>query len=288
MNSFQDHRLRVPATCSGQRLDHVLAMHLPLSKRYIRRCIDNGGAYINRRRVRKAGRSCKSGDRLRLVTLDGESLNPFNPGQIVWRGEDIFLLHKKSGQYSQEALHRSRGTLPLELAEYLTLTSTAAKNLRPVHRLDRETSGLLLICGTTALYGHLQKHWAKCVEKTYLAVVEPVPSWQEQRVDLPISSKRDAMGRYQVDKNGRACITDIELLETRDGRALLKIRPKTGRSHQLRVHLSSIGHPILGDTRYGGETHSRMMLHAYGLTVHPPALSQKYYWTAEPEEDWKW
>jgi len=286
MSTLRDVRLCVCMADAGQRLDTMLARHLPLSRRRIRRAIDEGGVYVNRRRCRTAGRRLRLGDRLRVCILADEILHPFEPEQLIWQRDHLFLIHKRSGQYAQEALHRSRGTLPEELADYLRLPATQRKRLRPVHRLDRGTSGLLLFCHHPPLLQHLQAHWADCVEKQYLAVVEPAPAWQKLHIRLAISCRADALGRYRIEKTGRACDTLAEVVERRGERALVRLVPRTGRTHQLRVHLAASGCPILGDTRYGGATHPRLMLHAYRLCVQPAALPTMHAWQTEPEEDW--
>lgn len=282
---FHDLMLTVPSAGDGKRLDVVLAECVPMSRRRIRKAIEDGGVYLNRQRCRTSGRIVRAEDHLRIVCLDGEHLVPFCPEQIIWSQGPLMLLHKKSGQYAQEALHRSRGTLPTELAMHLGRKTT---DVRPVHRLDRGTSGLMLFATDSACLQRLQRHWASSVKKSYLGVVEPAPDWQSQHITLPIGSRRDARGRYAVQEDGRPCDTEAEVIERRDARALLRLVPHTGRTHQLRVHLAALGCPLLGDSRYGGHPHPRMMLHAQTLSLDPPAWPEPIAWHANPEEDWIW
>jgi len=289
---YQDISLNLAKDDAGKRLDGALADHLPLSKRRIRLAIDEGGVYVNKRRCRKAGLKLRGGERIRLVMLEGEKLIPFSADQVLWQEDDLILINKYAGQYAQEALHRSKGTLPSEIATWLGLIGDAARLLRPVHRLDRDTSGLMLFSSSAKKLNHIQAHWSACVEKTYLAVVEPAPAWDEKRITLAISKQRNRHGCYRPDPTGRACDTSARVVQREAGRALLELTPHTGRSHQLRVHLSAEGCPILGDARYGGKTHARMMLHAYRLCVQPPALTETHRWEISPEnnpkEDWQW
>lgn len=276
------------------RLDQALAELMQLSRRRSRRAIDEGGVYLNRKRCRTAGRALKNGDNLRVVLLDGEQLTPFTAGQLIWQQPPLYLIHKRSGQYAQEALHRSRGTLPDELARHLKLNPQQAHNLRPVHRLDRGTSGLMLFSASPDLLQVLQKNWHSCTSKQYLAVVEPAPTWETQHITLPIDKQRDKQGRFHVSEQGRACKTDAQVIERRGNRALLSLIPHTGRTHQLRVHLAASGCPILGDIRYGGKQHRRLMLHAEKLSItqqlhkQQPALPDNMTWNTQPEEDWQW
>jgi 23S rRNA pseudouridine1911/1915/1917 synthase len=288
MNRYHDHRLSIESVAEPIRLDIALAERLGISRRRIRRAIDEGGVYVNRKRCRKAGTLLKGHEKLRLVMLDDETLIPFDPAQMIWQQPPLYLIHKRSGQYAQEALHRSRGTLPEELAAHLELSPREAKLLRPVHRLDRDTSGLMLLSASPQQLQQLQAMWHTHTEKHYLAVVSPAPAWERERIQLPIGRQRDRLGRYRVEAGGRACDTEAEVLERHGEQALLRLIPHTGRTHQLRVHLSHIGCPILGDARYGGRPHHRLMLHAQMLRLKAPLLTTTHEWTIDPEEDWQW
>jgi len=298
---FQDLRAIVGKAQHGVRLDQALAELLQLSRRRSRRAIDEGGVYLNKKRCRTAGRTLKNGDRLRAVLLDAEQLVPFTADQLIWQQSPLYLIHKRSGQYAQEALHRSRGTLPDELARYLNLSPQQASDLRPVHRLDRGTSGLMLFSASPTWLQLLQNNWHHCTSKQYLAVVEPAPAWETLHITLAIEKQRDRQGRFHISDQGRACETEAQVIERRHNRALINLIPHTGRTHQLRVHLANSGCPILGDIRYGGKAHRRLMLHAEKLTIdtsdilksdpstsQQPALPDTLTWNTQPEEDWQW
>ncbi|MDQ6971554.1 MAG: RluA family pseudouridine synthase [Mariprofundaceae bacterium] len=291
-SDFQDISLTLSKTAAGKRLDSALAEQLPLSKRRIRLAIDDGGVYVNKRRCRKAGLSLKGGEKIRLLILEHETLVPFVEEQVLWRDSDLLLINKRAGQYAQEALHRSRGTLPSEIAAWMGLSPETARLLRPVHRLDRSTSGLMLLSTSPKLLQQMQANWAACTEKTYLAVVEPAPEWDDKRITLAIGARRNRNGCYRPDPAGRACDTEAHVIERQGKRALLELSLHTGRTHQLRVHLAAEGCPILGDSRYAGKKHARMMLHAYRLCVQPPALTETHQWEIAPDtnckEDWQW
>ncbi len=282
MSTFTDQMATVPDACDGLRLDQVISRMFGISRRKARYIIQLGGAYLNKKRCRLAGRVVRRGQRIRIAHLEGERTRPLQKEQIIWKQEDLVLIHKRCGQYSQEALHRSIGCLPDELQRLL------GKPFRPVHRLDRDTSGLMLFSANHARHQQLQSLWQNCVQKTYLAVVEPIPSWETLTIDLPIARRRTTDGRYEVHAQGRRSLTQARVIERRRQRALLELQPLTGRSHQLRIHLSTVGCPILGDIRYGGKPHERMMLHAWKLSITPPALLDAQAWEVYPEEDWTW
>ena len=288
MAAFQDLLLSVPDGLGPTELLQFLSENLPIAIKRIQRAIEEGGVYVNRKRCKKTDLELCGGEKLRIVILDHETLVPFTEQQLLWQQTPYFLIHKKSGQYAQEALHRSGGTLPDELAKHLKLKRKFAHHLRPVHRLDRDTSGLMLFCSDPKQLQQLQALWHSHVQKTYLAVVSPAPDWDEQRITLAIGSRRDRQGCYHVEANGRACDTEAKVVQRVGNMALLRLIPHTGRTHQLRIHLSHLGCPILGDTRYGGKRHSRLMLHAQGLYVQVPALPEEHQWNEDPQEDWQW
>ena len=291
MASFEDIKLVIPPDAGGQRLDSALAAVSTLSRRRLQRAIDEGGVYVNKKRCRKAGRIIQGGEKVRIVLLDDEVLTPFTGEQIVWREKSWTLVNKKPNQYSQEALHRSKGTLVYELSMFLKLKPVETKLLRPVHRLDKGTSGLIMFSHDPKALQHLQHHWHQAVDKEYVAVVSPVPDWQTIVIEDPISAKADKAGRYHVDASGKASKTDAFVLEVRDNKALIRLVPHTGRTHQLRVHLAHLGCPIVGDSRYGGKKHQRLMLHAHTLKIKGYAMRSKepqLSWSVEPQGDWKW
>ncbi|MDX8391789.1 MAG: S4 domain-containing protein, partial [Mariprofundaceae bacterium] len=116
---FHDINITLPHEQQGERLDMALAACMPLSRRRIRAAIDDGGVYVNKRRCRKAGLKTKGGERVRLVIVENENLIAFSAEQVLWQKNNLLLINKRSGQYAQEALHRSRGTLPAEIATWL-------------------------------------------------------------------------------------------------------------------------------------------------------------------------
>ncbi len=270
----------------GGRLDHCLAARSGLSRRRVRQAIEDGGVYVDRRRCRKAGRILRGGEHLRLCILEEERLRPLHADQILWRHESLLLLHKRSGQYAQPALHRYKGTLPDELTRHYRLPP--GTRFMPVHRLDRETSGLMLFSHDSSIVQHMQARWHKDVDKSYIGIVSPPPAVSEQRILKPISRRRNAHGCYVVNASGRACDSEFHLLAHDDKRALLHLIPHTGRSHQLRVHMAFIGSPLVGDTRYGGKKASRLMLHACALRFPLPHTHRFQSWNLAPEDDWTW
>lgn len=155
------------------------------------------------------------------------------------------------------------------------LRSGGEAGLLPVHRLDRAASGVLLFARTPEAHRHLNRQFeTRAVEKEYLALVHGLVGRDQGRVARPL--RAFGSGRVGVDdRRGRRSLTEYAVLERLPAHTLLEVRPHTGRRHQIRVHLYSLGHPVVGDRRYGdppaGEGAPRLMLHARSLTVRRPA-----------------
>ncbi|WP_240476619.1 RluA family pseudouridine synthase [Geminicoccus roseus] len=138
------------------------------------------------------------------------------------------------------------------------------------HRLDRETSGCLVLGRTKPALARLGELFAKgAVTKTYLALVGDAPGLEDGRIDLPLAKRSEVRGWWmEPSGEGQAAVTDIRVIARADGVALVEARPRTGRTHQIRVHLKALAAPLLGDRIYGGaDTASRLMLHARAIEI---------------------
>jgi tRNA pseudouridine32 synthase/23S rRNA pseudouridine746 synthase len=140
-----------------------------------------------------------------------------------------------------------------------------------VHRLDRDTSGCLLLARNDRAHGRFQRAFeAGLAQKRYLAILDGVPDGEEGVIDLPLLKKSTAEAGWRMvgDPKGKPARTRWRLLEARDGRSLVELRPETGRTHQIRVHAATgLGAPVMGDPHYGRADRLGMMLHAAALTV---------------------
>jgi len=154
---------------------------------------------------------------------------------------------------------------------------------RVVHRLDRDTSGLMLMALDAEAQRHLGRQFeARSVRKVYECVVHGVPTATAGVVDLPIARDPARPPRYRIDSAGRPSQTAWRVIEHRDATARLEVEPRTGRSHQIRLHLATLGHPILGDPLYGDDRSvaaaERMLLHATRLAVAHPDDGRVVNW----------
>ena len=187
--------------------------------------------------------------------------------RVLYETDDYIAVDKPEGVVSLAAA--GKGGLPELIKPH------DPGKLYPVHRLDRGASGVIVFAKNAAAHRHLNGEFDRReVRKTYLAVVDGVPSSNRGRINAPI--REFGSGRMGVDpKRGKPSSTEWKLDERLDGATLLRVSPATGRRHQIRVHLYHIGHPILGDLRYGDrarqERFPRLMLHALSLEFTLPS-----------------
>jgi 23S rRNA pseudouridine1911/1915/1917 synthase len=155
-----------------------------------------------------------------------------------------------------------------------------------VHRLDRATSGVIIGAKNHAALSALQKQFAqRKVKKTYIAIVQGVPAESEAVIDMPIERNPKAPATFRVGINGKTAATHYKVLQTANGLSMLELKPETGRTHQLRVHLQKIGHPIVGDPLYGnGKFGDRLFLHALSLEITLPNRERKTFSAPLPPE----
>ena len=204
---------------------------------------------------------------------------------ILYEDDDVIVVNKPSG-----LLTHAKGGLSDEptVAEIIRpKTSFATDTDRPgiVHRLDRDTSGLLIIAKNPESAAHLQRQFAeRTAKKTYIAITDGKPKLNAAKIDLPIGRNPSAPSTFRIDPNGKPAQTTYHVLAENDAQSLVELKPTTGRTHQLRVHLSHLNAPILGDRVYGKSSDCRMMLHAQKLEITLPSGERKVFEAAIPDE----
>ena len=204
---------------------------------------------------------------------------------ILYEDDDVIVVNKPSG-----LLTHAKGGLSDEptVAEIIrSKTSFATDTDRPgiVHRLDRDTSGLLIIAKNPESAAHLQRQFAeRTAKKTYIAITDGKPKLNAAKIDLPIGRNPLAPSTFRIDPNGKPAQTTYHVFAENDTQSFVELKPTTGRTHQLRVHLAHLNAPILGDRVYGKSSDCRMMLHAQKLEITLPSGERKVFEAAIPDE----
>jgi 23S rRNA pseudouridine1911/1915/1917 synthase len=287
----------------GLRLDVVLAARLGLTRSALRARLSPGAVLLDGRPGRW-GERLRAGVVLRLPRL----VRPEPEVEVRYRllVQDDWLVAVDKGPGAPVHPSRSFRTRTVLTALRVELGDAA---LRPAHRLDRETSGVLVFGRTALAASRLGEQFARhAAEKRYLAVVRGTPGFTRRVVELPLGRDPDfpVRCRMRVDeRDGQPARTELEVLELRDDRALVAAVPRTGRQHQIRVHLAALGHPLLGDKLYqeGGQPyldqigdrldaavlarlgHARHALHAERLTLVHPGTGERLTLSAPLPED---
>lgn len=249
------------------RLDDAIAALCPgVSKSEARRIIDRGGCTVNVALVRVASRSVKTGDVIEIGVMEAGRFQELQlpPEALLYEDMELIAVNKPAGINSQRTPYQLRGTLEYWVTEYFKAQGSS-EPARVVHRLDRGTSGVMLFPKNRQGAGRLSKLFQEgVVNKLYLALVSGRPDQERWTVNAPIG--KVASARYGVVEGGKAAITEFRTVASSGEISLVEARPLTGRTHQIRVHLASVGLPILGDATYGGQTAGRMMLHCSVMT----------------------
>lgn len=249
----------------GRRLDDAVAALAGISKGESRRIIDRGGCAVDERMVRVASRTVQLGNRLTVgIMQPGEFKELVLPPEaLVYQDRDLVAVNKPSGVASQRTPYQLKGTLEYWVAEEFARQGIK-EPVRVVHRLDRGTSGVMLFPKHRQAAAWLSGLFSSGgIEKRYLALVAGEPVTQRWSAEGAIGKL--GAGRWGVMEGGRSACTEFAVLARSGGLALLEARPRTGRTHQIRVHLADAGLPIVGDITYGGEPAPRLMLHCSGL-----------------------
>ena len=271
----------------GLRLDQYVVREKPtLSRGYATRLISEGNVLVN-------GETTKAGYKLRerdVITIDyNEADAPDVPDidlPILYEDDDCIVINKPVG-----VLTHNKGIRFVEatVASFVRSRAKILEGERPgiVHRLDRATSGVIICAKTPEALSWLQKQFHdRNAKKTYAAIVKGTLTPEAAIIDMAIERNPKAPASFRVGANGKAAQTYYETLQISESGSysLLELRPKTGRTHQLRVHLAHQHHPIVGDTLYNGEPADRMYLHAHTLEITLPSGETKTFEAPLPSE----
>ena len=288
----QTRSATVPAAQAGTRLDRALSELFPeFSRSSLSRLIESGSVRINAQTAAKSSQRVEEGQ---LVELDIPAAAPATveaqdlPLTIVYEDADLVVIDKPAGLVVHPAVGHADQTLVNALLFKVKDLSGIGGEIRPgiVHRLDKDTTGVMVIAKNDETHRALTAAWnTEKVRKEYLAIVYGTPSDMRGTVDAPIGRDPRDRKRMAVVAGGRPAITDYEVVERLRHASLLRCSLRTGRTHQIRVHMKHLGHPIVGDPVYSGPqwrgipdkriqkaiaSLERQMLHATRIAfVHP-------------------
>jgi 23S rRNA pseudouridine1911/1915/1917 synthase len=300
---------------AGTRLDRVLAAGTDLSRTRLKALILGGEAAVGRRTIRDPSHRVNAGDIITVTVPPPEPASPEGesiPLNVVYEDDDIVVIDKPAGLVVHPAAGHATGTLVNALIAHCGDSLSGIGGVRRpgiVHRLDKDTSGLMVVAKNDHAHQALAAQFADHgrtgpLARGYLALVWGVPSRPKGTIDAPVGRHPHSRDRMAVRPDGRPAITHWQVLETypgADGKpvaSLIACRLETGRTHQIRVHLAHIGHPLLGDSVYGAgfktkaaqlppparkalSDLARQALHAYLLAVQHPKTGRKLEFRSE-------
>lgn len=286
-------KLIIDEQIRNQRLDVLVTSKFPsLSRAYIQKLIGEGNVLVNDA-VERPGYRLRLGDSLQLnINIDQLQQIPDIDLPVLYEDENIIVINKPTGVISH-----SRGKYWYEpsVASFIRQKAFPSKHgshtphgsdrAGIVHRLDRATSGVMICAKNNETLIYLQKQFStRKVDKTYIALVNGHMKEHEAIIDMPIERNPKQPQSFRVGENGKPAQTRYKVLKSLRNHDKLRLIPLTGRTHQLRVHLKQVGHPIVGDTLYGTENAERLYLHAQSLEISLPDGTRSTFTAPEPPE----
>jgi 23S rRNA pseudouridine1911/1915/1917 synthase len=281
----------------GKRIDSFLNEVIEDATRsYIQKIIDGGYVEITGKKTTKSGNKLKGTETIVVNLPEDETLDLIPediPLEIIYEDSDIVIINKAPNMVVHPAHGNYNGTLVNALLYHIKDLSTINGVIRPgiVHRLDKDTSGVIVVAKHDEAHTTLSDMFKeKTLEKTYVCIAKGIFKDKSGRIETLIGrDPRDRKKMAVVTENGKIAISNYEILDESKNYSLVKVRIETGRTHQIRVHMKSLNHPILGDSTYGNSTDGigRQMLHAYRLKFTHPISKKEMVVTAPIPEDFK-
>ena len=272
------YKLHVSDTEQGTRLDKYVTEKIDnLSRTKVVKLIQDSLVLINNKKVNPSHK-VNLGESIEIELPDDVSSN-LTPWQleldIIYEDNCILVIDKPAGIAVHPAPGHQNQTIANALINHNPGVSNIGANSRPgiIHRLDMDTSGLLITAKNELAHRKISEQFAdRTIQKSYYALVNGIPENSQAIIDAPIG--RSPFNRQQMDivSTGKSALTQYETVDTYKSHSLLKVSPRTGRTHQIRVHLKSIGHPVVGDSMYGkvDPELNRHFLHASSISfTHP-------------------
>lgn len=285
-------------------MDLVTALRAEVTRSQVKKLIDDGRVVVESSQSRqpnipvRTNTKVRPGDRVILslpFSRDEELIPEQMELEILFEDDHIIFVNKPAGLVVYPAVGHSRGTLMNALRYHCSVLASIGGPLRPgvIHRLDKDTSGVMVVAKTDSAYYHLQNQFKeRTINRRYLALI--YGSMKENSGVIEAAIGRSDSDRKKMStrtRRGKEAITLWKTLEIFTGASLIEAKLKTGRTHQIRVHFSSVGHPVLGDRVYGRKTKigdnpvPRQMLHAESLGIIHPNSEEWFEFSTPPPQD---
>jgi 23S rRNA pseudouridine1911/1915/1917 synthase len=297
---LEDRKLDLKFGGEKKRLDHFLSENLPkYSRSFIQKLIKKGMVLVDGKVVLKTGYSLDGNRELKVTIpapVQSDIVPEVIPLNIVYEDHNLVIINKDAGIVVHPSIGHDRGTLVNAILAHDPNIRGVGGEVRPgiVHRLDKDTSGLLVMAKNDNTHQDLQQQFKdRTVKKLYMALVDGHPQTPEGKIDAPIG--RDPRHRQRMAivplKKGRNAFSEFRTIEKFEKFSLLEVNIKTGRTHQIRVHLEFLGCPVVGDTVYGKKNRSlgskRQLLHAFQLEINLPGKKETSVFQADLPEDFQ-
>lgn len=287
---MRERRLEL-VVCEAQKIDVLLRRELSCSSGVIRTAKGYDDGILLDGKHAGTSDTAQPGQRLSILISDranGDLVPACGEVDIAYEDEDILVVNKPAGMPVHPGPGHHADTLGNYLSEYYKRKEIPFV-YRPAHRLDRNTSGLMVV----ARHAHAQELLKQQLHtgsfrRTYLAVCQGVPEQGEGIIDQPIGRKDGSVLMRQVRPDGAQAVTHYKVVSAKGGRSLVQLQLETGRTHQIRVHMAWLGHPLIGDFLYGEEDKTligRTALHSWKLSVIQPLTGERLDLTAPLPED---
>ena len=287
-------KLTAVAADEGLALLQFVARRGGIPEEQARESIERGGAFLRGKRVRDLLAPVRARDRVEVSLRPASQPGALGKERVLHLDGEVVVVDKPAGVTAQE--DRAGGEALPDLCAALLQELGEPSQALLVHRLDRGTTGVTVLARTQRAHAFLLEEFReRRVTKEYRALVAGAPADSEGVIDLALGADPGVPGLRRKDPHGDPARTRYEVLERLRGSALLTAFPETGRTHQIRVHLRELGHPLLGDPRYGGPSHvarpdgarhelARPMLHALSLQMRHPSGKALYVRAPEPPD----
>ena len=272
-----DIEIKSEARKDRKRADLILVeQHPEFNRSTLQNFIKSGYVSLNGEIIKKPNAEIEALDDETWPILDLKVPERETPPDVkdltIYEDDNVIVINKPAGLLS---MAKGEFTTEPTLEDYGLL----------VHRLDRDTSGVVILAKNEATQSFLRKQFQeRKTHKTYFAVVEGQPKLDEAKIDLPIERSIKSPTTFIVSPSGKPSVTFYKVVKSSDKYSLLELKPITGRTHQLRVHLKYLGHPILGDKVYGDKPADRLYLHAASLEITLPGGERKTFESPLPKE----